>query len=677
MNGIIAHIDAGKTTVTERFLYYTGVTHRMGEVHDGQAVMDWMPQEQERGITITSAVTVLPWRKHEIHLIDTPGHVDFTVEVERSLRVLDAAVVVFCAVGGVEPQSETVWRQADRYQIPRLAFINKMDRVGADYEGCVEQMVDKLGCVPMPIQIPLGKEENLQGVVDLVRMEILRWHTEDLGATFDRSPLNDDPEIAALAAPWRDRLLEILADDDDQIAEAYLAGDTIATEKIMAAVRKQCLSNRAVPVLCGSALKNKGVQPLLDAVVDFLPAPVELPPVQGTHPQTKEPVVMERNRNEPFSGVAFKVQLWDGRKHTYLRIYSGSLSATDTVYNPNKDANEKIARLLKLHADKKSRIQRADAGDIVGVVGLKKATTGDTLCTRAHPVVFGQMTFMTPVISMAVEAKTSRVEEKLKEVLVKMVEEDPTFTVTQDPDTGQTILSGMGELHLEIICDRLEREFHVPVNVGKPQVVYRETLSQATEASERFERKFDETAKAKNMFAGITLKAEPLGRGLGLKFTNTIVRPPEAPPIPADFIQAAEEGVREAAGAGPQSGYPITDIAVSLKGIEFKEGDTTPIAVHIAAAGAFRRACEKAGTELLLPIMALEAVTPEDFTGAVIGDINSRGGKVEELEKKASRTIIRAQVPMTKMFGYATSLRSLTEGRGTFSMRFLKFDRAS
>jgi elongation factor G len=633
--------------------------------------MDWMPQEQERGITITSAVTVLPWRKHEIHLIDTPGHVDFTVEVERSLRVLDGVVVVFCAVGGVEPQSETVWHQADRYGIPRVAFVNKMDRVGADFPGCIEQMKEKLDCTPLPIQIPVGKEDDFRGVVDLVGMQVMLWNTDDLGATYERGQL--DAELLEQASPWRERLLEALADEDDDIAEAYLAGESIPPEKLRTGLRRLCLANRVIPVLCGSALRNKGVQPLLDAVIDLLPAPVELPPVRGTNPKTGETVKFERTREQPFSGLAFKVQLWEGRKHTYLRIYSGTLSLSSSVYNSSKLADEKISRLLRLHADKKERIQRAHAGNIVGVVGLKQATTGDTLCTRNHPVIFGEMQFMTPVISTAVEPKTSRDEDKLKEVLIKMVEEDPTFTVTEDPDTGQTILSGMGELHLEIVCDRLKRDFHVPVNVGKPQVVYRETLQGQAEASDRFERTFEDTTKAKNMFAEVTLQAEPSERGKGIEFVNDITPPDGSGPPPDEWARAAEEGVREAAGSGPKTGYPMVDMVVRLKALVSREGDTDTVAVHIAAAAAFRKLCEKAGSVVLEPIMSLEVITPEDFTGTVIGDINARGGKVEELVKKATRSIIRARMPMTKMFGYSTDLRSLTEGRGNFSMHFLQF----
>jgi elongation factor G len=670
--GIIAHIDAGKTTVTERFLYYTGIIHRMGEVHDGQAVMDWMPQEQERGITITSAVTVMPWRNHEIHLIDTPGHVDFTVEVERSLRVLDGVVVVFCAVGGVEPQSETVWHQADNYGIPRMAFINKMDRTGADFEGCIEQMKEKLQCAPIPLQIPLGKEDNFRGIVDLVKMETLSWQTDDLGATFERAPL--EGEIKELASVWHDKLVETLADFDDDIAEKFLGGQEIDPKEIQSTVRKLCLSNQAVPVFCGSALRNKGIQPLLDAVVDYMPSPMELPPVAGTHPKTGEEISFSRSRNEPFTGLAFKVQLWDGRKHTYLRIYSGTLTANQAVYNPNKKAHEKISRLLKLHADKKERIQRAQAGEIVGVVGLKKSTTGDTLCTVEHPVIFGEIEFMTPVISMAVEPKTSRDEEKLKDVMKKMVEEDPTFTVTEDPDTGQTLLSGMGELHLEIICDRLKREFHIPVNVGKPQVVYRETLAGQAEVTERFERSFDESSGVKNMFAEVSIEAKPLQRGEGIKFVNEIRVPEEAPPTPAEWIQAAEQGIVESAGSGPATGYPIVDFQITLRKLSTRESDTSTSAIHIAAATAFRKLCQKASTIQLLPIMSIEITTPDDFTGPVIGDITSRGGKIEELQKMTTRSLIRAQVPMTKMFGYSTELRSLTEGRGTFSMQFSKFD---
>ncbi len=670
--GIIAHIDAGKTTVTERFLYYTGVIHRMGEVHDGQAVMDWMPQEQERGITITSAVTVMPWKKHEIHLIDTPGHVDFTVEVERSLRVLDGAVIVFCAVGGVEPQSETVWHQANRYGVPRIAFVNKMDRMGADFESCLQQMKDRLACTPLAIQIPLGKEDQFEGVIDLIDMQVKRWNSDNLGATLNTEPL--DATLAEQASVWRDKLIEVLADNDDQIAEAYLGNDPIPREKMIETIRRLCLSNQAVPVLCGSALRNKGIQPLLDAVIDLLPSPVELPPVRGVHPKTGKPVEFERTKDEPFSSLAFKVQIWENRKHTYLRIYSGSLAVNSTVYNADKQAPEKISRLLKLHANKKERIQKAQAGDIVGVVGLKRATTGDTLCTTTHPIIFERMQFMTPVISVAVEPKTSRDEEKLKQVLAMMVEEDPTFTVNEDPDTGQTILNGMGELHLEILCDRLKRDFQIPVNVGKPQVVYRETIKSAATATETFERNFEDTANVKNMFACVTLSAKPVERGKGIVFIDDRPATQKELSISPAWIKAVEEGVREAAMSGPLTGYPVVDMVVHLKDLEFREGSTNEVALHVASATACRKMLQEAGTAPLLPIMALEVVTPDDFTGPVISDLHARGGKVETLEKKITRTIVKAQVAMTKMFGYSTELRSLTEGRATFNMRFLKFD---
>ena len=670
--GIIAHIDAGKTTVSERFLYYTGVIHRMGEVHDGQAQMDWMPQEQERGITITAAVTTLPWRHHEIHLIDTPGHVDFTVEVERSLRVLDGAVVVFCAVGGVEPQSETVWHQADRYRIPRLAFINKMDRPGADFAACLTQMREKLGCVPLPIQLPLGQEDRFEGVVDLVRMQAVRWHSDDLGATFEAAPITGDLEGEARAA--RLRMIETLADHDDAMAEIFLAEREPSPEDLLAAVRRATLKNTLVPVLCGSALRNKGIQPLLDAVCDFLPAPAELPPVAGFNPKTNEPLTVERRKDAPFCGVAFKVQLWEGRKHTYLRIYSGQIATGDAVYNSSKGAHEKIARLLKLHADKKERLQRASAGDIVGVVGLKLATTGDTLCTVAHPVVFESMRFLTPVISIAVEPKTSQDQEKLTDILSRMVEEDPTFSVSQDPETGQTLLSGMGELHLDIKIDILRREYNLPVNVGKPQVVYRETLAQAGSASEVFERSFEVDGKGKALYAGITLRGEPLPRGAGVVYANEIVPTPEAPALNPEWLRAAEQGVREALVNGPATGYPMVDLKVALLDVQWREGQTDAMAVHIAAGQAFRRLCEKTRTLTLQPIMSLEVVTPEEFTGTVIGDINARSGRVEDLEKRQNRAIVKARVPLTRMFGYSTELRSLTEGRATFSMSFLTFD---
>jgi elongation factor G len=671
--GIIAHIDAGKTTVSERFLYYTGVIHRMGEVHDGQATMDWMPQEQERGITITAAVTTMPWRKHDIHLIDTPGHVDFTIEVERSLRVLDSAVVVFCAVGGVEPQSETVWHQADRYAIPRLAFINKMDRVGADFEGCLNQMRARLSTNPLAIQLPLGTEERFAGVIDLIEMKVLRWHSEDLGATFTSEPIPG--EFIDEATLWHDHLIEKLADGDDQVAELYLAGQPIPTEVVKASLRKLCLANRAVPVLCGSALRNKGIQPLLDAVVDFLPAPIELPPMRGVNPKTGESVEFARTREAPFTGLAFKVQLWEGRKHTYLRIYSGSLSDGDTIFNADKDEDEKIARLLRLHADKKERLQRAFAGDIVGVVGLKLATTGDTLCTRAHPVVFSKMNIMTPVISVAVEPRTNQDEEKLQETLSKMADEDPTFKAARDSDTGQMILSGMGELHLDIIIDRIKREFHLEVNVGKPQVVMRETLAGAGEVSEAFERSFDDgSSKGKQLFADVTLHGRPLPRGTGIEVENLVTLTPAGAPLPEEWHQALEAGVREALSSGPKTGYPMEDMHLTIKAIAVREGQTEPIALHVAAGAAFRKLCEKAGTVPLLPVMALEVVSPDEFTGSVIGDINARGGKVEDVERRANRTIVKARVPMTRMFGYSTDLRSLTEGRATFSMSFLEFD---
>jgi elongation factor G len=670
--GIIAHIDAGKTTVTERFLYYTGVIHRMGEVHDGQAVMDWMDQEQERGITITSAVTALPWNKYDIHLIDTPGHVDFTVEVERSLRVLDGAVVVFCAVGGVEPQSETVWRQADSHSVPRIAFINKMDRTGADFEACLAQIQERLSATPLPLQYPIGKEDSFVGVVDLIGQKALHWHGDDLGATFEAGPVPG--EYKEKAHQFREKLVESLADADDGIAEKYLAGEDIEESEIVATIRRLCVSNQAIPVLCGSALRNKGIQPLLDAVCAYLPAPLDLPPVTGLDPRTDERVEFNRSAGEPFTGLAFKVQLWDGRKHTYLRIYSGSLRASDSVYNASKEKDEKISRLLKLHADKKERIQMAQAGDIVGVVGLKLATTGDTLCTRKHPVIFSSIDFTTPVISLAVEPKTAKDEEKLKVILKKMVEEDPTFNVTEDRDTGQTLLAGMGELHLEVIVDKLKRDFNIPVSVGKPQVVYRETLASSGEATERFERSFEEGCAAKNMYAEISLKAKPLSRGSGIVFKNQIKQSNQDPKIDPSWIEAVETGIREAACSGPETGYPMEDFEIDLRNLLSREGETNEVSLHIAAAAAFRKICQQVGIKVLLPIMSLEAVVPDEFTGSIIGDLNARGGRIEEIVKKGNLSHVRGAVPLTKMFGYATSLRSLTEGRGNFTMTFSKFD---
>ncbi len=670
--GVIAHIDAGKTTITERFLYYTGVIHRMGEVHDGEAQMDWMPQEQERGITITAAVTTLPWHNHEIHLIDTPGHVDFTVEVERSLRVLDGAVAVFCAVGGVQPQSETVWRQADRYRIPRIAFVNKMDRPGANFEECIRQMRDKLACRPLPVQLPLGSEDRFAGVIDLVAMQALRWHTDDLGASYDTEPI--PPEYADAATLWHNHLIETLVDVDDAVGEMYLAGEPVPEASMRAAIRKATLSCHAVPVFCGSALRNKGIQPLLNAVGDYLPAPVEMPPVVGVHPKTGARVEIARTREQPFTGLIFKVQLWDGRKHTYLRVYSGSIEAGSAVYNASKSVHEKIVRLLKLHAAKKTPLQRAQAGDIVGVVGLKLATTGDTLCTVAKPVVFGRMEFMTPVISVAVEPKTSQDEEKLEDVLNRLVEEDPTFAVRHDAETGQTILSGMGELHLEIVADRLRNEFRVPIKVGKPQVVYRETLAAGASASDTFSRTFEIEGKPKSLFAGVSLKGEPLERGQGFVFVNGLAQPAGTAPIPPEWIESMERGVRESAGNGPVTGYPIVDARITLLEIQTREGETDAIALHIAAGHAFRKLCQIAGTETLQPIMALEVVAPAEFIGTIIGDINARCGKVDGLERKTGYSVIKSRVPMTSMFGYSTDLRSLTEGRATFTMSFLRFD---
>jgi elongation factor G len=666
--GIIAHIDAGKTTVTERFLYYTGVIHRMGEVHDGQATMDWMPQEQERGITITAAVTTLPWKKHDIHLIDTPGHVDFTVEVERSLRVLDGAVVIFCAVGGVEPQSETVWHQSERYRLPRVAFVNKMDRVGADFFGCLKQMEERLKCRPVALQLPLGVEESFRGVIDLIENCAIEWHSDDLGATFEKIPI--PASEAEKAAQWREQLIEALADQDDEIAELFLNGISIAPEKMRAVLRKACLEFKLVPVLCGSALRNKGIQPLLDAVVDYLPSPVDLPPVEGVDPRTGQKITFERTKDAPFTGLAFKVQLWEGRKHTYLRIFSGSLGASDTIYNASKGVEEKIARLLKLHADKKERISRAQAGDIVGVVGLKAATTGDTLCTRQHQVVYQRIQTLTPVISLAVEPKSSQDLDKLREVLEKMAEEDPTFVAKEDPDTGQMILNGMGELHLDIICDRLQREFHLPVNVGKPQAVRRETLAQAMEWTEEFQREFEENGQARKLYAGITLRGEPGPRASGVHFASVLAAEPA---LSAEWLREIEAGVRESAASGPQTCYPLTDVKFTLLAVRTREGETGPMALHIAAAQAARKLAEAAGTKVLLPIMEVEVVTPDEFTGVVIGDLNARGGRVEGIEKRAIRTLVRAQVPVTAMFGYSTQLRSLTEGRATFSMQFKEF----
>jgi len=662
--GIMAHIDAGKTTVTERTLYYSGRSHKMGEVHDGEAVMDWMPQEQQRGITITSAVTTCPWRGHEIHLIDTPGHVDFTMEVERSLRVLDGAVAVFDAVNGVEPQSETVWHQADKYRVPRITFVNKMDRVGAGFSATVESMKEKLGTHPLPIQLPLGVEETFKGIIDLLKMKAVVWDVETLGATFEEMEI--PPDLLPEAQKARERMIEVLADRSDPLMEKYLAGQEISAEEIKEVLREATLKFELVPVLCGAALRNKGIQPLLDAVVDFLPAPVEVPPVRGFNPKTEEPETRASSDQEPFCALAFKIMTDEGRKLTYVRVYSGVLKAEEEVYNSTKEKKERVARIFRMHANKKERIPEARAGDIVAVAGLKEAATGDTLCDEEHPIILERIDFYEPVTSIAIEPKSRADQEKLDLFLGKLADEDPTFRVKFDEDTGQTLISGMGELHLDVIVRRLLDDFNVAVNVGKPQVVYRETVTQKAEGEGKFEREIEGVLH----FGHVRLAVEPRPRGAGIEIRDRL---PEGT-IPADMVPSIEAGIRESLGNGPVAGYPVVDLKVDLLGGSFREGQSTPLAFQVAAAMAFRDGCQKAQPVLLEPIMKAEVVVPEDFLGEVIGDLSARKGRIEQVQAKAKISVVDAFVPLREMFGYSTDLRSLSQGRATFTMQFHHFD---
>ena len=662
--GIMAHIDAGKTTVSERILYYSGRSHKMGEVHDGEATMDWMRQEQERGITITSAVTSFSWRGHEIHLIDTPGHVDFTMEVERSLRVLDGAIAVFDAVSGVEPQSETVWHQADKYRVPRLTFINKMDRVGADFYASVESMREKLGAHPAVIQLPLGAEDRFQGVIDLVKMKATIWDEESLGATFREVEIPSDMETEARR--YREKLLETLAEKDDPFMEKYLGGQEIGVEDIQRVLRAATLKSELVPVLCGAALRNKGIQPLLDAIVEYLPSPLEVPPVRGFNPKTDEPESRRSSDQEPFSALAFKIMTDEGRKLTYFRVYSGVLRAEQEVYNSTKGKRERVARIFRMHANKKERIAEARAGDIVGAAGLKETTTGDTLCAEDHPITLERIDFYEPVTSVAIEPKSRQDQEKMDFFLQKLVEEDPTFRVKSDEDTGQTVISGMGELHLEVIVRRLQDDFNVSVNVGKPQVVYRETITEAVEAEGKFEREIEGVMN----FAHVRLRLEPRPRGSGTEYDGKA----SDGSIPSEFLPAVESGVGESMGNGTLAGYPLVDVKVTLLGGTFREGQSTALAYHVASAMAFRDGCQKGHPVLLEPIMKAEVVVPEEFVGEVIGDLGARKARIEQIQAKGKVSMVEAFVSLKEMFGYSTDLRSLTQGRGTFTMQFHRFD---
>jgi len=638
----------------------------MGEVHDGEAVMDWMPQEQERGITISSAVTTCDWRNHEIHIIDTPGHVDFTIEVERSLRVLDGAVVVFSAVEGVEPQSETVWHQADKYGVPKIAFINKMDRVGADFSNAVQMMRERFASVPLPVQAPLGESDHFRGIVDLVRMRLVTWRENTLGAALDVSEIPED--IRAEAEARRERLLETVAEADDGIAEKYLAEEPVTEAELIRAIRKATVSLKIVPVLCGAALRNKGVQLILDAVVDYLPSPEDIPPVRGVNPVTKAQEERPASDRAPFTALAFKVAMMEGRKITYVRIYSGLLKAGDEVFNATKGRREKVARLLKMHANKRERMDAAGAGDIIAVAGLKEAQTGDTLCSESKPLILESIEFYNPVISQAIEAKTPADQEKLPDVLAKISEEDPTLKVKYDEETAQTVISGMGELHLEVVVDRLQREYNIHVNTGKPRVVYRETIQKAVEAEGRFERELGE----KRHFGHVRLALEPLARGAGVEIRNELA--PET--VPAEFHPVIEESIGEAVLSGVVAGYPVLDIRVRITGGSVKEGESSAIGYRIATQAAFREGCSKADPVLLEPIMRVDVLTPKDFMGEVIGDLNARRGEVESVNPKGPVTEIRADVPLRALFGYSTDLRSATQGRAVFSMQFLRYDKA-
>ncbi len=662
--GFMAHIDAGKTTVTERILYYTGRTHRMGEVHDGNTVMDWMLQEQQRGITITSAVTTCPWRDNYIHIIDTPGHVDFTIEVERSLRVLDGAIAVFCGVGGVEPQSETVWHQADKYRVPKLAFINKMDRIGADFFGAVEMMVDRLGAKPLLIQLPLGSEDQFQGVVDLVRFTGVVWHEETLGASF--SEVEIPREILPQATEYRKKLLETIAESDDALTERYLEGEEFSEEVIKEAIRKGTISLSLVPVLCGAALKNKGIQPLLNAIVDYLPSPVDITSVKGVNPRTDDVEERASNDDEPFCGLAFKIMMDRGRKLTYTRIYSGVLKTGAEAYNPRLRSKERVARIFLMHANHRERLEDARAGDIVALMGLKQTTTGDTLCAQDHPIVLEPIGSYKPVMSVAVEPKTNRDQEKLTFSLEKLSEEDPTFLVKLDEDTGQTIISGMGELHLEVLVQRLMDEYNLEVHVGRPQVVYRETIGKAVQASGRFDKVFEDTRH----FAEVMIKLMPNRRGDGLEFQSEI---PDGV-VTQEGLSAMEEGIRDASTAGLIMGYPVTDIKTVFVKASFDDQNPSLMALRIAASNAFREGLREAEPTLLEPMMELSVIVPEEFMGEVIGDLKAHRGEVESITPKGKIVVINALASLKRMFGYSTDLRSLSQGRGTFSMQFSHYD---
>jgi elongation factor G len=657
----MAHIDAGKTTTTERILYYTGVTYKIGEVDEGTAVMDWMVQEQERGITITSAATTCSWKDCRINIIDTPGHVDFTIEVERSLRILDGAVSIFDSVAGVEPQSETVWRQANKYGVPRITFMNKMDRVGADFFMSVKTMVERLGAQPVPVQIPIGAEDDFRGPIDLVRMKAIYFDDETLGAKYTETDIPDN--LVPYALEYREKMLEALADVDENILEKFLGREEMSVEEIKSAIRKGTLERKLTPVLCGSAFRNKGVQLLLDAIIDYLPSPLEIPPVTGTTMDGSDTIVRYADEKEPFSAIAFKVMTdpFVGQL-TFIRVYSGVLNAGSYVYNSSKNIKERVGRLLKMHANKREELKKVSAGDIVAVVGLKKTLTGDTLCDDKDPVILEAIEFPEPVVAVAIEPKTKADQEKLSQSLAKLAQEDPSFKVSFNEETGQTIISGMGELHLEIIVDRLLREFKVSANVGKPQVAYKETVRSLSQAEGKFVRQ----SGGRGQFGHVLIKIEPLESEKGFEFVNKIA----GGTIPREYVPAVEKGIKEAMERGILAGYPVVDVKATLYDGSYHEVDSSEMAFKIAASMAFRDAALKAEPVILEPVMGIEVVTPEEYMGDVIGDLSSRRGKIQNIERRGGVQVIRAQAPLSEMFGYATDLRSKTQGRATYTMQF-------
>jgi len=665
--GIMAHIDAGKTTTTERILFYTGVLHRMGEVHDGAATMDWMEQEKERGITITSAATTCFWRDHRINIIDTPGHVDFTIEVERSLRVLDGAVALFCSVGGVEPQSETVWRQADKYGVPRVAFVNKMDRAGADFLGVVQMMKDRLGANAVPVQLPVGEGDMFVGIIDLITMKARMYHEGNQGTTWDEIDIPDS--LKARANEYRQKMLEAVADEDDTLLEKYLEGKEISPEEVRRVLRQACLKVSIVPVLCGSSFKNKGVQLLLDSIVDFLPSPVDINEgvIHGHHPHRHDDVIRKVDDKEKFTALAFKIMSdpFVGRL-TYFRVYSGTVAAGSYIYNATTERKERVARILRMHANHREEITEAHAGDIVAAIGLKNTKTGDTLTDEKDPIILEKMVFPEPVIDVAIEPRTKADQEKLGEALQKLAEEDPTFRISSNEETGQTIISGMGELHLEIIIDRMKREFKVEANVGKPQVAFKETITKKVTAEGKFVRQ----SGGRGQYGHVVIELEPNEKGKGFEFENAIV----GGVVPKEYIKPTEEGIVEAMRNGVLAGYPVEDVKVKLFDGSFHAVDSSEMAFKIAGSMAFKEAARKAGPVLLEPIMAVEVVTPEEYLGDVMGDLNSRRGKIEGMNPRKDAQVVKAMVPLAEMFGYATTLRSMTQGRALYTMQFSHYE---